>query len=427
MGHRPNVVIIILDTVRADYIVTSGEHGSFTPVIDRISREGVVFENTFAPSSWTLPSHATLFTGLYPHRHGAVHENFNLDRSFTTMAEILRTRGYSTIGINCNPWLHKGSGIAQGFDVYEEIYRKIEEEDDKGAALATSAAMRWIGRLCGEDKPFFLFINYLDAHLPFAPPASVLNLMKSKGVEFLFDRFSVDEAESYIAGKTSLSYDSLRTIGLLYHSEIAYLDERIGSLISLLRECDCLDNTFLVVTSDHGEHLGEHGLMGHEFTLFDTVLRIPLIIRYPPVYKPGLVVRTPVSLVDILPTVLELTGDGAGLTGLKGKSLLHVKGSLGEGERAILAEYSRPVTLINQYWRNKHPDADMSHYDRSIRALRMGNLKYLVTDRGEEFLFDLELDPGEENNLADSLPEELGELRKVLEGEIGPINQAPPG
>jgi arylsulfatase A-like enzyme len=423
----PNIVVIIMDTARADYFGISGELGSFTATVDEIAGEGVVFNNAFATSSWTLPSHVSLFTGLYPHQHGAVHEHFNVDESLKTMAEILRSRGYATVGVNCNPWLNKPCGIAQGFDVYEEISRKIEYGRDKGAGLCTITAAEWISRYCREGKPFFLFINYLDPHLPFSPPTHVMTTTNSylNDGEFAFDSFSVEDAESYIAGTTKLTENDLETIRTLYLSEIAYVDEQIGTLVSLFRELDCLDETFMILASDHGEHLGEHNLLGHEFTLFEQVLRIPLIIRYPSTYPPGSIVDTPVSLVDILPTVLELIGDETSYASSSGRSLLHVLDWSDEDERTILSELSRPTTLIYDYWKNKYPEIDMTHYDRGLRALRMGRFKYVVTSRGEEFLFDLEEDPLEENNLVDTHTDEVKKLRSELAKETGTTHTGP--
>ncbi len=413
----PNIILIVLDTTRADYINAHGERGSNTPFINEISDQSVVFTNAFAPAPWTLPSHVSLFTGLYPHQHGTVHENFNVDGSLNMIAEICRTHGYATVGVNCNPWLNKPSGIAQGFDIYEEISTKVEYVRDKGAELATSTAKQWMSHYVQEGKPFFLFMNYLDPHLPYAPPLRVLENTKVKfgQSEMTLDEYSVEDAEAIIAGTHKPADGELETARTLYTAEISYLDLKIEALVSHLRELGCLDETFLVITSDHGEHLGEHDLMGHEFAISESVLHVPLLIRYPPAFRGGLVIDTPVSLIDILPTVLELIGDDTPHPDLQGRSLFHLDDSTGTDERVILSELSRPTTLIHEYWKNKYPDVDLERFDRGLKAVRDGRFKYIVSTRGEESLFDLVDDPEELTNLADSLPVELEHFRSLVE------------
>lgn len=407
----PNILLVVLDTVRSDLIGTSTGHGSLTPNIDEISRRGTTFANTVAPAPWTVPSHGSLFTGLYRFRHGAGHEHFGLDASLSTLAEVLQSRGYSTVGINCNPWLHRQSGFAQGFDAYEDIYRNVVGEDDKGGGLATAKAAQWLAQLCKSEKPFFMFINYMEAHLPYSPPKHILDRMKSSGLAFTFDSFSVARAESVIAGTCELDREEMLTVRNLYLAEIAYLDDLLGEPLALLRRSACMNRTLVIVTSDHGEHLGGHDLMGHEFSVFDPVLRIPLILRCPGAFAEGKKVKAPVSLVDIYPTVLAIAGIEEGSSGCQGKNLLTFPGSARDTDRVILSEYGRPTTLIQKYWRSRYPETDMSAYERSLRALRRGRYKYIATDRGEEFLYDLLEDQSEMHDIADSLPDVVRDLR----------------
>ncbi|MBN2561203.1 MAG: sulfatase [Phycisphaerae bacterium] len=417
VSRRPvNVVLIVLDTVRADCVGVETKDGPLTPSIDEVARQGTKFANAFAPAPWTVPSHASLFTGLYPHEHQAVHGQFRLRESRETMAEILRSRGYKTGGFTCNPWLHRRSGMAQGFDTYEEVYKQVKNNKEKGAASATQMVTTWIGERAGEDAPFFLFVNYLEAHLPYIPPGRILDRM-NVAEEAPRRRFTLGQAERTITGKSTLSPEDIVWVRTLYQAEIAYLDEQVGTLVSCLRSSGCLDDTILIITSDHGEHLGEHSLMGHEFSLCDPVLRIPLVIRYPKALAAGQSVGRPVSLVDILPTVLAILGDGELVSGSGEKHLLYAEAtdeSEDGGERGILAEYSRPFKLINDYWRSKYPDIDMSRYDVSLKSLRKGRFRYVLSGRGEEVLYDLAANPGEDQNVANSYPEETASLRAKL-------------
>lgn len=414
----PNIILIILDTVRADGLNVMTEQGSLTPNIDEISQQGTTFAKAFTPAPWTLPSHASMFTGHYAHKHNAVHEHFHLSDRFQTMAEILKSLGYITGGFTCNAWLRPESGLGQGFDRYEEVYKKlIGFKTDQGAAKATEAAIKWLNQRTDDGKPFFLFVNYLEAHLPYSPPARILyrlDSMKATPNLRSFPSFPIKQAELYTIGRINLSLGRMARIQTLYHAEIAYLDEQIGTLTSYLRTRGLLDNTILIITSDHGENLGEHNLIGHEFSLFDTVLHVPLIVRYPSALPPGELVKAPVSLIDILPTVLEILGEHGRLAELKGISLLQAKTVQSNEARGILAEYSRPKTLINRYWRNRYPEADLSRYDVSLKAIRKGRFKYVVSGRGEEFLYNVIEDATEQTDVSGSFPEQLSRLRTEL-------------
>jgi arylsulfatase A-like enzyme len=411
----PNIVIIMLDTVRADAVGRTWHGVPLTPHIDRLATQGTRFVKAFAPAPWTLPSHASLFTGLYPHRHHTVHESFELSESLTTMAELLRQRGYDTAGFTCNPWLHARGGMQQGFDPYVEVYKHDAGEPDKGARLATQMAIRWLQQPAEDDRPFLLFINYLEAHLPYEPPAETLDRLESGSAAAPRRSFSLEQAERYIAGIDELSPDDLDQVRRLYYAEVAYLDNQVAVLLDHLRSRGDLDDTVVIITSDHGEHLGTHRLMGHEFTLFDPALRIPLIVRYPRKFPRAAEITAPVSLVDILPTLLDILGVDDLTPAPDGQSLLDVLRQPQDHDRRILAQYARPKTLVNNYWRSKHPAADMSRYDVSLVALRKGDFKYTRTGDGAEQLYDLASDPAETLNLADDSPDLLAQLRAELD------------
>jgi hypothetical protein len=202
---RPDVVILVLDTTRADKVGGEWDGVPLTPNLDALDSESVLFTRALAPAPWTVPSHASLFTGLYPHTHGAQHGNFRLAPEFETLAERLAKRGYETVGITCNPWLHNKSGMQQGFDRFMEIYKLDEGEKDKGARLATEKAIRWLEEGENQEKPFLLFINYLEPHLPFEPPARILDRLAWDAGSDAWTDFSVERAERVIAGLDSLS------------------------------------------------------------------------------------------------------------------------------------------------------------------------------------------------------------------------------
>ena len=399
----PNVLLVVLDTVRADAVTAVAGGGAATPALTALAAESTTFSSAWAAAPWTVPSHASLFTGLYPHAHRATHDTYHLDEDLDTLAEMLADAGYQTAGFTTNPWLAAGVGLAQGFQDYRETYKAAEDDPDQGSRRVTGEVLRWL-----DDRhpaqPFFVFVNYVQAHLPYRPPKTALTTMDPPAPDGAIS-VSVEQAERYLAGDRTLSGDALRRA---YLAEVVELDRQVGALLDDLRRTGMENRTLLVVTSDHGELLGEHGLTGHEFSVHEELLRVPLLVRLPGVFGPSRRPE-PVSLVDVVPTVLETVGvvppaplDGVSLRG--GPDL----------DRPLLAEYSRPRRLIHRYWRTKHPGVDMSRYDRALRALRSGPLKLVVSSRGEEWLFDLSGDPTEAIDLADLRPHDLADLRRQL-------------
>lgn len=385
----PHVVMIVLDTVRADGVTAKFGDRKVAPVFERLAAEGTRFDNAYSVAPWTLPSHATLFTGLAPSQHKAVHENFLLGPQYLTLAEFLKTRDYATFAVSSNPWVTKSRGLAQGFDRFELAFTSPEEMTDKGAERATDLAIGFLDSIDqaeGPPRPFFLFVNYLEAHLPYAPPDAGFEALGIDPASLSRRVFSIAEAEAIMAGKREALAEEFELARTLYHAEIAYQDQQLGRLIAALESRGLLDETLLVVTADHGEEFGREGMMGHEFTLSDEVLSVPLVFRYPPRVPSGGRVALPVSHLDVVPTVLHAIGEWESADDLEGRSLLDTPSlSL---DRPLLAEYSEPVTLREQYWKNRHPDFDTEKWAVSLRSLRKGERKLVENSRGEVTLID---------------------------------------
>ena len=408
---RPNVVIIVLDTFRADAVGVAGVNGSLTPNIDRLGREGAVFANAFASAPWTVPSHGSLFTGLYPSQHGAVHGRYVLIPTERTLAEMLLEQGYATAGFTCNAWLHAESGFHQGFETYEEVYKR-PDQSDKGAAAATDLASDWL-RLRDESRPFFLFVNYLDAHLPYQPP---LEAQARVGLEPAARTFSLEQAERIILEQRELTPAARDSIRQLYLAGVAYVDDHVGRLVDVLQDIEELDRSLLILVSDHGELLGEHRMTGHEFALYEELLRIPFQARYPAGIPAGTVVTEPACPIDVVPTVLHLLGLETPRS-IAGRSFLPIapaSSSDGTGGRVLVAEYFRPETLLREYWGAKYPQADLSRFDVSLVAVRDGRYKYIQDERGNGQLYDLESDPHEQSNLVETAPEQVARMKRLL-------------
>jgi len=389
-GRAPaerSVLLVTLDTARVDLLGVYGGPGA-TPRIDAFAATAVRFERAFTTDFWTLPAHASLLTGEYPTSVGATSETNRLPAEATTLAERLRAAGYRTAGFVGNPWLTVERGFAQGFEHYEAMWQRSELPDEEFAddSQAIASALRFVDEVAGGPAPFFVFVNAMNAHLPYAPAPETLRLL-------------VPEPRP------------AERVRELYDAEIRMLDGLIGGFADALRERDLLDRTIFVVTSDHGENIGDHGMIDHMFSMYDTTIRVPLLIRYPPAFPAGAVRRDLASLVDLAPTLLELTGIDAGTAPLGGTSLVAREQS---PPRFVLAENDRPLNGI-EVMKTGFPDFDLTRIDRRMRMLRTDRHKLIWQSDGSVELYDLEHDPDEQVDLAEVKPELRDQLRALLE------------
>ncbi len=311
---RPNILLYVSDTLRADGLGCYGNSVVETPNVDRLAREGVLFERAIAPSSWTRPAMASILSGTYPAVHGAQGRTDLLGDSVVLMSELLKDAGYATCNVVTNPNVGTGFGFRQGYEVEDfiELYEDGEALDGEGeirtvkveelvttADQATRAAIAWLET---APEPFFLLVHSIDPHSPYTPPE-------------VWDRYGTGIASDADGSQTSLwqlgrqrtPADVARTQSL-YFGEIAFNDDAFGELVEWLRERGTWDRTIAVFTSDHGEEFWELGERGHGKTLNEKSLHVPLILRYPPVLagpeRPTRIVTT----VDVLPTVFALAG-----------------------------------------------------------------------------------------------------------------------
>jgi len=333
----PNVVFIILDTVRAASMSLYGYGRPNTPRLEEWARAGVVFERAVAPSSWTLPSHASMFTGLAPHAL-STHWLRPLDDRQPTLAEVFRANGYRTAGFVANlQYATAEMGLGRGFSRYEDYQispGQILMNSALGRFLTTRRSLRtlvgtdeivgrkkaadvgrdflaWADGL--KDRPFFAFLNYYDAHDPYLPPDSFYQTFA--GTQRA-NRLSPLRRIGVRARRNGLSPADQRQEVVSYDASIAYLDFELDRLFKQLDQRGLLRNTLLVVTSDHGEEFGEHGLYLHGNDLYMTSLHVPLVIRLPGTVPAGVTVAQPVSLTDLAVTIADIAGvHGARLGG----------------------------------------------------------------------------------------------------------------
>ncbi len=364
-----NVVLITIDTLRSDRISSYGSVRVDTPNIDGFAEEGVLFENAASTVPFTLPAHSSIHTGLYPPGHG-VRENvgYTLDDNVTTLAELLSDGGWATAGFVSAFVLDSRWGIAQGFDHYFDDFDLSAMESPNLSSVQRSGdvtiaeAVRWLDER-PADAPFFLWLHLYDPHDPYTPPEPYLSMYPNRP----------------------------------YDGEVAYTDALIGDFRRALEERDLLETSLVILTSDHGEGLGDHGEAFHGFFLYDSTIHVALIVRPPSGTGGGRSVDTAVSHVDLMPTVLEAAGLEVPAS-LHGTSLWRLIAGENEGEgRHVYSESLYPLL----------------HYGWSpLRSIRTERYKLISAPRPE--IYDVGADRREEHDLSGTSPAVLEELEGLL-------------
>jgi choline-sulfatase len=297
---RPNVLLYVIDTLRADSLGVYGNTSIDTPRIDDFAREATLFENAFANASWTRPSIASILTGLYPIRHGTEERHACLPEQIPTLGEILADHGYETGLINTNPNVAPFFGFGRGFAKTEELYTRRQpgfvgdEELIEDSDQVTRRAIAWMKR---ASRPFFLVTLTVDPHYPYSPPQR-------------FDRYGNVDQSPIIYDANGDAFFHRRRLRSLYDGEISFNDSSFGELVDFLRAQEMLDDSIVILTSDHGEEFWEIGeRWGHGVSLAESSIHVPLIVRLPGAGPAAGARRTEaVQLVDLMPTILDLVG-----------------------------------------------------------------------------------------------------------------------
>lgn len=365
--NRDNVVIVVIDTLRRDHLATYGYSRDTAPFLGELARQGAVFDG-LSPSSWTKPSTASLLTGLHPLRHQALDRLDRLPDGAVTLAERLRRAGYSTLGVSANGWISPGFHFDRGFATF--LYRD---------SLKSRALNRELqARLDGLRPPFFLYVHYIDPHVPYEPetgwdgrPLPASPRAHPVTIEDL-------DAPHFIHRSPEL----LARARDLYDGEIRGVDDSLRELVSGLSRRGLMKNTILVVTADHGEELGEHGRMSHGQTVYQEVLQVPLVI-YEPHRLPAGRRFGRASLMDVVPTLIDLLGLDRPQEPLDGQSLAGLLTSTDSRE-----DPERPFL------------AHLDFTDGTGLAMIQGKWKLVFGKNPyRKEMFDLEADPGERHNL----------------------------
>jgi len=313
---RANVVLILLDTVRADRLGCYGNSEGLTPNIDRFAEDSVRFEYAYSHAPWTLPSVASLYTSRHPMKHGAggdINSFTILPDSAQTLAEILRDAGAKTAAVVNVSFLTKTFGLHQGFGTMN-VGREVGNEVCRTADQTTDAALTWLSQ--NGKKRFFLVVHYFDPHLIYDPPKEY-RMRFADAVDrdtegTLFG--SRQQMLAFRSGKLKLDEPLVRRLEKLHNAEIAFVDAQIGRLLSTLAEMKISDETVIVITSDHGEEFWDHGGFEHGHTLYHELLHVPLILHIPSgvdtrsIELKGKTVSLPFRHIDVAPTLCQLVG-----------------------------------------------------------------------------------------------------------------------
>ena len=387
---KPNILLIVLDTTRGDHLSSYGYSRRTSPNLDKLANESVIYTRALANSNSTLPSHASLFTGKLPYSHGAkfdpkgpvslydaltAQEEFKIIRTGLlaenekTLAELLKQAGYITGAIVAGPWLKKVFGLQKGFDFYDD--ENISTTRGRRARNVSAQALKWLKE--NHEKNFFLFLNYFDPHSPYTAPK----------------KFSAAFSKSL--GKKATKEEKMNAY---YDGEILYMDHFIGRVLDFLKVLNVYDDTWIIVTADHGELLGEHGMVRHGKSLYQEEVYIPLLMKYPKGEVRPYRSDMPIQLIDILPTIckrLNITIP-EGIQGMASSSIDH----------PIVAEaYTKNYTT---------------------RAIFIGNYKFIWKSNGEHMLFNLKDDPSENNNL---IKQDVGHAKSLKDDLINYLSGLP--
>ena len=403
LPQRPNILLITIESLRADHVGCYGCKRETTPSIDAVALEGVIYEQAFSTTSWTLTSHASLFTGLYPAAHQVILPRDRLGDDYTTMAELLSAGGYQCAGVVGGPYLRTTFNLQQGFEYYDQEVAGLTNEaahKDATNPRMAKALERFLRTERDARRPFFLFAYYWDVHYNYIPPEPYDVLFVPEGAEPIE---SVQFGPLTELGR-DLSQSQLDYLIAQYDGEIRCTDEHLGRLWALLRELNLWDNTAIILTADHGEQFFEHNFLGHKYDLFAESLHVPLILKRPGRSMAKRRDGRVVSLVDVFPTILELAGQECA-TVHHGRSLL---GPAVE-QRATYYDLTTTWTLTDRATGQKRDESD--HW----LGIRQGRYK-LVHLLGTRFwqLFDAVDDPGEQKPLGAEFQSTALELDRKL-------------
>lgn len=404
---RPNIILVTIESLRPDHVHCYGYERDTTPALDALAREGILFERARSVTSWTLTSHASIFTGLYPEAHRVIHPHDRLDDSYVTMAETLRAAGYQTAGFVSGPFLRTVHNLNQGFDLYDDsgvrVTSSTSADEDVTNPWMEQLLVRFLREQRDPGKPFFLFAYLWDPHYDYIPPRPYDRMFVAPDAESI----DLRGYESRNVVKPGIRPAQLRYVISQYDGEIRWTDDMLGRLWRRLREMGLWENTAIIVTADHGEAFFEHGAKGHKNSLYPEEVRVPLVIK-PSGRTQARRDGRLASLERLFPTVLDLAG---------------IEDRPRWLDRSLLRPRLRhpPPTfysLVTSLYVERPGRKDLERHSKDWFAIRDGNLKLIQVQPGGRWeLYDAARDPGERRPLSLSNPA-YEALRRKLEAHV---------
>lgn len=485
VSQRPDIVFLVLDTQRRDRLSCYGYPRPTSPHIDAFAEEGTLFHHAIAPAQWTVPSHASMFTGLYPSAHGVLQSYSVLPHEIPTLAERLGASGYYTAGFCNNPLVGViNNGLRRGFysflnysgllrshpnqagipsglwDRYRQFFKRmlagalgsvqdsfarselllalsftplmvplwqtaLSFKGNTAKSLQDAAQLMVHRKGVDAEQPIFSFINLMGTHMPYHAPRSYVerfapHVLRDKSAQRYLRQFNGDVYGWLAPLASGLETNQKHTLDGMYDAEVAYQDEQLGLFFRHLKESGRLDNTLVIICSDHGEHLGEKQFIGHSITLYNELVSVPLIVHDPTGnFTPGSERWDVVSTRRLFHSVLTAAGQANEM-----EETMTLAQDPESQDRQVFAEAIPPQNVVNLLYK-RQPELVMAHAcDQPRRAVWMGKHKLIETGSDRLELFDPFNDPHESLNLSDILPENVEFLQECLQqfaGELSPM------
>jgi len=471
-SSKPNILFLVFDTARAKTVLPGLKTGLMPATAD-LAQDGTIFTKAMTTAPWTLPSHSSMFTGMYTSDHSTHAGSHMFEPEASPLPERLNQTGYKTAAISGNIWISPEFGFDKGFNQFSMKYDRLWEgadlsefsskdgikgraeallqtldgpdslsktifnllwakimggRHDDGARQTTTRTINWIRNHNTSESPFFFFINYLEPHLEYNPPDGFIG-------EFVPDDLTDNEIESvnqdpweYIAGNAEMDDRDFDLLEGLYKGELRYLDSQVARLVSSLKQMEVYDDTTIVIVGDHGENIGDHGLMDHQYSLHETLLHVPLIIKWPNSYDSGEEHNELVELRDLFPTILEVAGIGADTnTKCSSNSLVPQQGTFDSRDFTI-SEYLVPQPSMDSLQDQVSSfDSHAEVFDRALRSIRTTDWKLIESEHDDVELYDLTNSSEEAEDVSQEYPQVVANLRQQLTVERGQLNRGTTG
>lgn len=390
-----HVLLVVFDTLRADRMSAYGYDKETTPFLSQYEGQLLKFTRAKAAAPWTVPSHASMFTGLLPSQHRAQWGRIRLDSDFTTLAEVLQDEGFHTVSVGANPLLKRNFGLTQGFAENTVIDGRADEKSGKILARLPTI----LDGVVQSEKRLFLFLNFMDTHIRYndAEYGRHFGLDGKPPIRNAKEKWKVS------AGVHTMTPEEIDDHGAAYDAAVRHLDDVVREIVELLQGKEILDQTLVILTSDHGDGLGFHQEMGHSISVWEEQLAIPLLVRFPKARRGGERISDTVSLVGLAPFILD-----------------HIDVNRPASMRGVPGLDDRFVSPVSADYQSyffdtrRHTNVEMAalypdlqERVRPRHVLYCGPHKLVIDDRGHLGFFNVEDDPHEQTNLADGQPAEL--------------------